>query len=304
MEEVRIPLEELARLTGKTAVELKAELFNSNGEESTQKEDAVKIISSAISSKFTSIRDESHKLGVKSAMEKVEGWVREKGDVPADLRGTELLEAWAATLQKSEGGGKGSKLTAEELEQNEIAQTWLNAKVKTMKEAHERKLSGLTEQLTNAQQKALRDRVQREALAVLEGSKWIAGDDEDTRKKRVDAIFRLLEYDHIKEDETGNLIVTDASGMPRKDATFNQVAFSEYVKEANPFGFHKFDPGKSSPSPEPVGGKPGGGQPKILIRDQAHYNELKAQRQQEKDPIKRMNSLSELNKAWIEQRAK
>lgn len=299
---VSIPLEDIARLTGKTAVELESDLFNVDGEEITQKEGAIKSIDAAFSQKFTAIKDESHGRGLRKSMETVETWVKSKGYTPeSEVKGTDLLEAWAATLQKSEGG-KGSKLTAEELEQNQIAQEWLSAKAKALKEGYEQKIGTLNEQLTRAQQKSLRARVQREALGVLESSNWIAGEDEDTRKRRVDTIFRLLEYNHLKEDESGALVVLDDSGNVRKDATFNPVSFGDYVKEVNPFGFHKFDPEKKSPSPNPQPGKPGQDKPKIVIRDHAHYEELRKQRNQERDPAKRQALVKELQEAWIAQR--
>lgn len=299
---VNIPLEDLARLTGKKAVELKSELFDANGEEITQKESAVEAIASLFNRKFTAIKDENHGKGLRKAMQTVEDYVKSKGFTPeTEMQGTDLIDAWAATLQKSEGG-KGSKLTPEELEQNQIAQEWLSAKAKALKEGYEAKIGTLTEQLTQAQQKSLRARVQREALAVLESSNWIAGEDDDTRKRRVDTIFRLLEYNHLKEDESGALVVLDDSGNVRKDATFNPVSFGDYVKEVNPFGFHKFDPGKNSPSPNPQPGKPGDTKPKIVIRDQAHYEELRKQRNQERDPAKRQALVRELQEAWIAQR--
>lgn len=299
---VSIPLEDIARLTGKKAVELESELFDANGEEITQKEGAIQAIDAAFSQKFTAIKDESHGRGLRKSMETVESWVKSKGYTPdTDVKGTDLLEAWAATLQKSEGG-KGKNLTAEELEQNQIAQEWLSAKAKALKESYETKIGVLTEQLTQAQQKSLRSRVQREALSVLDGSNWIAGEDAETRQKRVAAISRLLEYDHIREDEQGNLVVVDDSGNIRKDATFNPVSFTDYVKETNPFGFHKFDPDKKSPSPTPQPGKPGDSKPKIVIRDQAHYDQLKKAANQERDVAKRQLLLKELNEAWIAQR--
>ena len=299
---VEISLEDLARLTGKTALELKSEIFDGEGEESKQRENAVQAIEAAFSRKFSAIKDENHGKGLRKAMEQVEKWVKQQSpDIDTSLQGEELLNAWAATLQKSEGG-KGHKVTAEELESNDIARQWLESKVKALKEANERKISALTEQLTTAQQKALRDRVQREALAQLDSAKWIAGDDEDTRRKRTDAIFRLIEYGHIREDESGNLIVTDESGNPRKDATFNSVSFSDYVRDINPFGFHKFDPGKNSPSPDPAGSTGGKGKTGIVIRDQAHYNELKAKNNQERDPVKRMALNKELHESWMAQR--
>ena len=299
---VSIPLEDIARLTGKKAVELESELFDANGEEITQKEGAIQAIDAAFSQKFTAIKDESHGRGLRKSMETIESWVKSKGYTPeSDVKGTDLLEAWAVTLQKSEPG-KGSKLTAEELEQNQIAQEWLSQKAKTLKEGYETKIGALTEQLTQAQQKSLRARVQREALSVLDGSNWIAGEDAETRTKRVDAIFRLLEYDHIREDDKGNIVVVDDSGNVRKDATFNPVSFADYVKETNPFGFHKFDPGKKSPSPTPQPGKPGDPKPKIVIRDIAHYEQLKKAANQERDVTKRQTLLRELNEAWILQR--
>ena len=299
---VSIPLEDIARLTGKKAVELESELFDANGEEVTQKEGAIQAIDAAFGQKFTAIKDESHGRGLRKSMETVESWVKSKGYTPdTDVKGTDLLEAWAATLQKSEGG-KGKNLTAEELEQNQIAQEWLSAKAKALKEGYETKIGALTDQLTQAQQKSLRARVQREALSVLDGSNWIAGEDAETRQKRVAAIFRLLEYDHIREDEQGNIVVVDDSGNVRKDATFNPVSFTDYVKETNPFGFHKFDPDKKSPSPNPQPGKPGDSKPKIVIRDLAHYETLKKAANQEGNVAKRQLLLKELNEAWIAQR--
>lgn len=299
---VNIPLEDLARLTGKKAVELKSEIFDVNGEEITQKESAVETIASLFNRKFTTIKDENHGKGLRIGMQKVEDFVKSKGFTPeTELQGTDLIEAWAATLQKSEPG-KGSKLTAEELEQNQIAQEWLSAKAKALKEGYEIKIGALTEQLTQAQQKSLRARVQREALSVLDSSNWIAGEDAETRQKRVAAIFRLLEYDHIREDEKGNIVVVDDSGNVRKDATFNPVSFTDYVKETNPFGFHKFDPDKKSPSPTPQPGRTGDAKPKIVIRDLAHYEQLKKAANQERDVTKRQTLLRELNEAWIAQR--
>lgn len=300
---VSIQLEDLARLTGKKAVELKSELFNVDGEEITQKDSAGKFIAGLFHRKFESIKDENYGWGQRTANLAIEEYVKSKGFTPeSDIKGTtDLLEAWAATLQKSEGG-KGSKLTTEELEQNQIAQEWLSQKAKALKDGYEAKIGTLNEQLTQAQQKSLKDRVQREALGVLESSNWIAGEDEDTRRRRVDTIFRLLEYNHLKEDEGGALVVLDDSGNVRKDATFNPVSFGDYVKEVNPFGFHKFDPGKQSPSPNPQPGKPGQDKPKIVIRDQAHYEELRKQRNQERDPAKRQALIKELQEAWIAQR--
>ena len=300
---VSIPLEDLARLTGKKALDLEQELFEVNGEETAQKETAPAAIAGLFNQKFTAIKDENHGKGLRKAMETVETYVKSKGFADGgDLQGTELLEAWAATLQKSKDGKGSKQLTAEELEADQIAQEWLNAKVKAMKEAHDKKLGTLTEQLTAAQQKSLRARVQREALAVLDAAQWVAGEDEATRQKRIDTVFRLLEYNHLQEDDKGSLIVVDDTGNPRKDATFNPVSFTDYIKEVNPFGFHQFDPNKNSPSPNPQPGKPGDTKPKIVIRDQAHYDELRKQRNQERDPIKRQALVKELQEAWIAQR--
>jgi len=299
---ISIPLEDLARLTGKKALELESEIFDVNGEESTQKEGAVEAIASLFNRKFTAIKDENHGKGLRKAMETVEAYVKSKGFTPdGDLQGTDLIDAWAATLQKSKDG-KGKELNPDELEQNQIAQEWLNAKVKALKEAHDQKIGTLTEQLTQAQQKSLRSRVQREALAVLDGSQWIAGEDEPTRTKRINTVFQLLDYNHLREDDNGNIVVVDDSGNVRKDATFNPVSFTDYIKDVNPFGFHKFDPQKNSPSPTPSPGKPGAPAPKIVIRDQAHYEELKKARNQERDPAKRQTLLKELNEAWVAQR--
>ncbi|MBK6622908.1 MAG: hypothetical protein IPG32_19355 [Saprospirales bacterium] len=108
---VSIPLEDLARLTGKKAVELKSELFDANGEEITQKESAVEAIASLFNRKFTAIKDENHGKGLRKAMQTVEDYVKSKGFTPdTEMQGTDLIEAWAATLQKSEAG-KGIKTT-------------------------------------------------------------------------------------------------------------------------------------------------------------------------------------------------
>lgn len=300
--DVTISLEALARLIGKKAVELKSELFDGEGEEAKLKEGAQSLIDAAFAKKFAAIKDENHGRGLRKAMEVVEDWVKSKGFIPEDgIQGAELLEAWATTLQKSDGGEKGKKLTPEQMESDPVAQEWLTTKVKALKEAHDKKTGLLTEQLIQAQNKSLRDRVQREALAVLDASNWVSGDDEDMKKRRVDTIFRLLEYDHLKEDKSGNVVVVDESGNPRKDATFNAISFADYVKGINPFGVHQYDPDKKSPSPPPT--PPGGQPPKIKIRDGKHYEELRRGIiAKEADPTKRQAALKELGEAWIAQR--
>ena len=303
---VSIPLEDLARLTGKKAVELKSELFDANGEEITQKESALEAIASLFNRKFTAIKDENHGKGLRKAMQTVEDYVKSKGFTPdTEMQGTDLIDAWAATLQKSEPG-KGSKLTAEELEANEVAQKWLNDKAKTMKDGYEGKVKELTKKLSEKETSIFRNTAHKAAISALDDAKWNTGEPED-RKIRESTIKDLVDMriaaSRIRPGATEDeILVFDEAGQPAKDATFNLISYEDFVKSINPFGFHKFDPEKKSPSPNPQPGKPGDTKPKIVIRDQAHYDELRKQRNQERDPAKRQALVKELQEAWIAQR--
>jgi len=299
MKVISIPLEDLARLTSKDAGELETLVFTQEGEEFRQKDEAPKLIASLMSEKIKLNRDEQYSRGKRETMDAWERELRTRGiEASDDVKGYDLLDRLTALAQKSEQGGNRKAITPDVLESDEAAQAWLTEKASKLKATYEAQIQELNGKLSEVSQAATRGKVQKEALEILEAAKWNAGDDEETRQKRINAMLRLLDYDRVKVDDDGKIIVLDASGHALKDDTFNPVGFAEYVKNINPFGYHRFDPDKGSPSPKHPAAGPNVA-PKIVIRDQAHYNELRQQAGQIQDIAKRQERLKEVHEAWI-----
>jgi hypothetical protein len=282
-------VEALASLTKQNAGELIEQWFDESaeGEELKPKEgiNVANELKELIRGKIREVADDQHGRGKRETAEDWEKMLRNAGLKDTSLRGEEALSAFVTQI-KSEKGDKGGSdaITPELLDTDETAKQWLESKVKALKEAKEAAEAKVQEVTTSYHRKQLVNTAKSKAVEILDNIKWIDGG-EDMRSKRVETIHKLLDFDRLKLDDSGNLVVLDDNGQPLKDDNFNPVSFDGFVKQINPFGTHKHDPTKKTASPKTKTGD--GGEGGLTFSSHEQIAAANAKASKERDPQKR-----------------
>jgi len=265
--QITFNLEDLARLTTKSAEELKKSLLIESDEgEPTLKEEAPSIVAKAIQEKMKTISSDQYSRGKRETMEDVEDWAKNKG-AKGDGQGFELLDGLVENLKGAPPKAEDESLTFDALEKNEIAKQWFEQrteKLRTDLDSTKNEYLTYKEQVKKQQvQQAARQR----AMDILNARKWNAGDDEQQQAVRRKLMYKNLDDANLDVTEDGDIVLLDDKGTPVKDDHYNTIKFEDFVVQNNPFGFHKVDPTNDSPSPKEQKGNPAG----LVIRDEADY---------------------------------
>lgn len=292
-------LEELARLSGIDANEI-ASLYEGEGDSRKLKNDAFDAIQNnwlpKISGKFEKIKNDQYGAGLKKGAQSWENFLRETVGLDG-LKGEELQTAFKERWEQknSNGDGKAPKqLTDEELAKDDRVKKLIETQVAALKSDLQKEQEARTALEKEYSMKALRSTAQNKALEYLEKAKWIAGEG-DVRNRRIETIHKLIDYGRLKlpENGEGDPIVLNEQGEPAQDARFNPVTFEAYVLGLNPFDFHKFTPGKGSPSPTNGGGGNAGGST-YIFEDEGAFKKAFASTSDVKEKIK-------MQQAWFAQ---
>ena len=252
-------LEVILELCGKLSNKSQSELLNqlTKGESQTEllPENELKpILLEMLSGKINEVGQNNLKRGTREALTNLEKTARTKFNSTSTAQGVDLIEsivnsqveAFKAGF-KPEGGGTPDEITIESVKKLPFYPTLVDE----IKNPFETRYSELeteyntfkTGQLTN-QKKAV---VYKLAEQILERNKAILGEGDD-RIKRVNFFNNSIPLDRLQLSEVDGktkVVVLDSSGIQMVDPYQTPISYEQFIKDLNPYGFHKHDPNRS-----------------------------------------------------------
>lgn len=271
MEKITLSLEAVASLAGIGKKELLEQLKTSPDKDEFKPEAEIQAsIEAMIGDKFKKVAEDHRKRGVREAATKLERNLREKFNVSSTLEGIELIEDIVASqveaAKKASGGSADpAQMSREDLLKVSAVQELLKEKIAetdTVKQQFEAFKSD-TETRLHA------DKVARALEAEYMSLRPVLADDEAMKKRQVDFFLKSLDPKRFKV-EGDKLVPLDDSGEPMKDAKFNTMTASDYLRANSPFPFHQHDPNKggAGANPNPQGGGGGGNVPTFQTQEE------------------------------------
>jgi len=262
-------LEALAARLAKDPQEFVSSLYKDDKKEELIEESAIiGLLEKALSEKITAHNQDQKNRGVKEGRKAFESWIKSKG-FDSDLKGVDLLEAWHDEISQKPAE-KDKDLTKEAAAKLPVVKELIDERLKA---ASDKLQQTETEFLTfkrNAQLSEIKSTAQKRAADILEKNRVILEAEGVPKSKRLDTIFSLIDYDHLKV-EGDKVVLIDNEGDVLKDDFGNPVTFENYILDKNPFQIRQQDPSKGSPPPKVPGAPPASA---TEVRDVEHYNEL------------------------------
>lgn len=226
-------------------------------------------VDALIGEKFKRVADDHRKRGVREAATKLEREMREKFATSSTLQGLELVDEIVAAqieaAKKANGGGSAKDMNKDELLKLAPVQELLKERI-----AETDAIKQQFEQFkTEVDTRSHTDKVLRSIEAEFLQMRPVLSDDEAMKKRQVDFFLKSLDTKRFKV-EGDKVIPTDEAGEPLKDAKFNAMTVSDYLRANSPFTFHQHDPTKqgagANPKPNNGGGN-GGTVPKFETQE-------------------------------------
>lgn len=266
-----------ASVTGKSETEVIAALKkNAEGDELKGKTEIESYLKGLIVSKIQSVSSDQQKRGRKEALEGLEREIKTEFGFQSNAIGKDLIKelvtAQVAAAKPTSGQPDG-EWTREKLSALPIVQELITEG----KQEAGTKYSDLQAEYNNFKQtqqtQQLKSLARQHGIDALDKHKAILGEKED-RKRRLDFFFDALPYDNLKlveKDGKPQIVVLDSNGHTQQDDFGNPISYEQFVKQRNPYGFHKYDPNQNSPSPQPGGGSPSGGGTPMNFKSDAEF---------------------------------
>ena len=246
------------------------------------------------------------KRGTRETMLSVERWMKAQGfENPDKLQGSELLDAFTEHLRAQtapagdpagSGGKKPGEMSSEDLAKLPAVKELMTDAVKGAAAKYE----AVKAEFEAYQKKTTVERVEavakKTAAEILEENRAIleVPGSEIAKPQRLEAIYRFFDFEKMRVDEKGGIVMLDENGEVLLNDMGKPVSYKEKVLEINKrlYGFHTQDPNKGGGNPPANGGqKPGEWKPSMTFTDQAAYDNFY---RTETDPVKR----AEGAKSW------
>lgn len=280
--EVKLPLEAVASLVSKSPDELKAELFEGEGESIKQKATAHDYIREALGGKIKSVGEDQYKRRERELKTQYERLLAEKG---IDAKGRQFDEILEELATKATAKPADQTAPLEELLKRRDVSDYLKTATEQQVAALKKQLEATTQELTQTRTEYTRTQKLTAARAALERELDALGWDDggELRTARLELLAKQLPVDQIKV-ENGQVVLLDEKGEPMRDNLHNPVPFSAWVEKVNVF---PKAPGAAPRPTAPTGTQaPAAGTLK-LASEQAGLEMLAAER----DPAKRAQIL-------------
>ncbi len=277
---IQLTEEIAAKLSGKTAADLKALLFDGEGK---LKDDAAQTFATLVTDKFREVErdraENAYKRGIKEKAESIEAAIRpllKKYGAEAE-KVEDAINELSEKLKKFKPGEPGKPGKPEELTEDDISKLPAYQSLLDKDLAKARAVAADWEQKYNAyvadmQRKEVLSIARDRALTVLDEKGAVWGAD---KVKQLDYFFRVFGSDNLKVDEKGNPLPVDKDGNQLRDDSRNPVEFSDWVisnwKDAG-YTFHDAPPGSGSAGAKKQG--EGGAGSKVIITSPEQYNKL------------------------------
>ena len=287
--EVKLPLEVLASLTSKSPDELKAEIFEGEGDQLTQKVNATDYIKDAFGAKLKQVGTDQYMRRERELKTQHEQVLAQNGiDVNVRQFNDILIELAAKTQQPADKAAPLEELLKRR-DVSEYLKTATDKQVAALKSELDKTLG----ELNQTRSEYTRTQKLSTARSVLERELDALGWDDggELRSQRLKLLASQLPLDQMKV-ENGQVVMLDDSGEVLKDQFHNPVPFSGWVERHNVFGSKKQTAARTTP---PQGGQQGGGSKVVLASIEAGNEMLKAARTpDEKAAV--LRALAELSK--------
>lgn len=276
---LNISMELAGKLAGQTPENLRAALFEGDGDELTLKNDAEETFRNFVFDKFKEAERDKVKGEVGRALrERMEGLEKvikpifEKYEISADKLEDGLSELSEKIPGEPGKPGKSQELTPDQIKKLPAYQNLLDehlSKIKGERDDWEQKYTQFVDQTK-------RDKVvsvaREKALSVLDGQNAAWG---DNKSQQLEFFFKAIGTDVLSLDDDGNLSLVDKDGTPLRDDSKNRITYENWIlqnwKSAG-FTFNEAPPGSSSAGAKRSGSGSGGSS--IVIKDRNHYDEL------------------------------
>lgn len=287
--EVKLPLEVLASLTSKSPDELKAEIFEGEGDQLAQRVNATDYIKDAFGAKLKQVGTEQYKRRERELKTEHEHVLAQNGiDVNGRQFNDILVELAAKTQQPADQAAP-----LEELLKRKDVSDYLKTATDKQVAALKSELDKTLGELNQTRSEYTRTQKLSTARSVLERELDALGWDDggELRSQRLKLLASQLPLDQMKV-ENGQIVLLDESGEVLKDQFFTAIPFSSWVEKHNVFGSKKQTAPRTTP---PQGGQQGGGSKVVLASIEAGNEMLKAARTpDEKATV--LRALAELSK--------
>lgn len=275
----------LASVTGKSPAEVLASLkTEANGDEYKDTAGQIAAAKELLVGKIQTVSAEQKARGTREALSGLERELKQEFGFAGDAKGKELVTAIVAKAKAdaaTEAGGASSlaDATPEELAALPQVQQMITTKLQEGGQKYTELQEEFNQFKQNQERTALKTVAEKRAIAALEKHKAILGEGDD-KTKRLNFFLKSLPYDSFKlHEENGEqkVIVLDENGHTMQDNFGNPIPFEQFIKEQNPYGFHKFDPQQGSPNHGQGGGNAGGGGGSSLnFKSDAEYHDFLA----------------------------
>jgi len=231
--EVKLPLEAVASLVSKTPDELRAELFEGEGDAVTQKANAHEYIREALGGKIKRVGEDQYKRRERELKESYEGLLAKKG-IDANGRSFDEILEDIATKATAKPADKTAPL--EELLKRSDVSEYLKTATEKQVAALKAELDKTTQELTSTRNEYTRTQRLTAARAALERELDAMGWDDggELRAARLDLLAKQLPIDRLNVDN-GQVVLLDDKGEPMRDNLHNPVPFSAWVEKVNVF---------------------------------------------------------------------
>ena len=292
-----------------SALNLDAEEFAAalrDGEKWLEDDKMAEKIGQTVRDQVKAAKEAQLKRGKRETMLSVERWMKLQGfDNPDKLQGDELFDAFAEHQKAkttpagdpADGGGKKpGEMSREDLAKLPAVKELMTDAVKGAAAKYEAVKAEFEQYQKKTEVERIATAARQRAAQVLEEGKAIleVPGSGITKAQRLETFYRLLEFDKMKVDEKGEIVLLDDNGDPLVNDMGKPVSFKDKVLEINKglYGFHTQDPNKGGGNPPANGGqKPGEWKPSMTFTDQAAYDNFY---RTETDPVKR----AEGAKSW------
>lgn len=273
--EITINQELAAKLTGKSADELKAALLK----EGSEQPDAAAFYNLVLD-KFKATEREAKE-------QQYNRGIREKGEaIGKELR--PLFERLGINAEKVEDGirelsekfptpGDTAKagtqeLTADDIRKLPAYQSLLDSELEKVKTDRDKWKQEFENFKTATERTAIVAKAREQAMSILDAQNAVWGPD---KARQLDYFFRAIGTDNISIKD-GKLAVLDADGNPIRDDARNSIEFDSYIlsnwKDAG-YHFHEAPPGSGTAGARKEGST-GAGSGAIVITSPQQYEAL------------------------------
>ena len=262
-------LDLIGKVTNVPKTELIAKLTkNGEGTELIEETEAKAYIETILSNKINTVGTDNLKRGKREGLSNLEKSIREKFNFTSTAQGIDLIESVVSnqleTLKaglKPEQSESGDEITIEKIKSLPIYQTLVDE----IKNPFETRYSELeteynnfkTDHLTN-QKKSVAYKL---ATEILDRHKAILGEG-DARNKRLNFFNNSIPLERIQLSEVDgkpNIVILDSNGNKMVDKYQTPITYEQFIKDLNPYGFHKHDPDRTGTGGDGgIGGGTGG----------------------------------------------